>query len=95
MKDVFYNRTANDTPPLNHTDSNGKDSTAFSDINKTEILNEYFWSNSKFQTPVNPYQMFLYCSESLADIVIEESEVIDIISVLPINKDIGPDCIGR
>ena len=39
--------------------------------------------------------MFLYYSESLADIVIEESEVIDIKSVLPINKAIGPDCISH
>ena len=39
--------------------------------------------------------MFLYRSESLADIVIEEFEVIDIISVLPINKAIGPDCISH
>ena len=33
--------------------------------------------------------MFLYYSESLADIVIEESEVTDIKSVLPINKASG------
>ena len=39
--------------------------------------------------------MFLYYSESLADIVIEESEVVDIKSVLPINKAIGPDCISH
>ena len=38
--------------------------------------------------------MFLYCSESLTDIVIEESEVIGIISVLLINKAMGPDCIS-
>ena len=39
--------------------------------------------------------MFLYCCESLADIEIVESDVIGIISVLLINKAMGPDCISH
>ena len=39
--------------------------------------------------------MFLQCDDSLNDIVIEENEVTDIISVLPVNKAIRPDCISH
>ena len=90
LKDVFNNRTANDIPPISHTDSNGKDCTAFSDIDKIEILNRFFVQFLTFQIPVNPYRKCLILIESLADIVIEDSKVIDIISVLSINKLLRP-----
>ena len=60
LKDVFNNRIANYIPPLSHADSNGKDSTAFSYIDKIEILNNFFCSSLTFQTPVNPYQKCFY-----------------------------------
>ena len=37
--------------------------------------------------------MYYMCNDTLCNITIDEQEVLDIISVLPVNKAIGPDCI--
>ena len=96
LKDVFHTKPGNELPPIKYTDSNGKDSIAFSDIDKIEILNEYFSSISNISnTGKSVPEMFLQCDDSLEDIIIEEYEVIDIISVLLVNKAIGPDCISH
>ena len=47
----FNNRTANDIPPIRYIDSNGKDCTAFSDIDKIEILNRYCCTMSNNSIP--------------------------------------------
>ena len=39
--------------------------------------------------------MYYMCNDTLCNITIDEQEVLDIISVLPVNKAIGPDCISH
>lgn len=39
--------------------------------------------------------MLLQCDDTLNDIVIKEYDVTDIISVMPVNKAIGPGCINH
>ena len=56
----FNNRTVNDIPPLSLTESNGKDSTAFTDIDKVEILNKYFCSISNISNPGKSLQEMFY-----------------------------------
>ena len=39
--------------------------------------------------------MYYMCNDTLCNITIDEQEVLDTISVLPVNKAIGPDCISH
>ena len=68
---------------------------AYSDFDKIEELNTYFSSISFIddsnETLPNMYYM---CYDTLCNITIDEQEVLDIISVLPVNKAIGPDCMN-
>ena len=68
---------------------------AYSDFDKIEELITYFSSISFIddsnETLSNMYYMYM-CYDTLCNITIDEQEVLDIISVLPVNKAIGPDC---
>ena len=60
------------------------------------VLNNYFTSISCVdETNVNLPEFLVKCPNSLTDITIEESDVIDIISVLNIGKAVGPDRISH
>ena len=39
--------------------------------------------------------MYSLCNNNLSNIFIEEQEISDIITILPVNKAIGPDCISH
>ena len=39
--------------------------------------------------------MYYMCNDTLCNITIDEQKVLDIISVIPVNKPIGPDCISH
>lgn len=96
LQDVFQTKTTSEIPPLQYTDDKNNVKTAFSDVDKTEVLNKYFSSISNILTTgkVLP-ELYLQCDETLDNIFIEEFEVTDIISVLPVNKAIGPDSISH
>ena len=69
-------------PPLNFTKS-GEPEVAYTDQEKVNVLNNYFTSISRVdETNVNLPEFLVKCPNSLTDITIEESDVIDIISVL-------------
>lgn len=55
--------------------------TMYSDIDKMEALNACFSSNT-----------YSLSSGSLSNIFIDEQEVVDIITILVVNKAIDPDC---
>ena len=46
-------------------------------------------------TKIQIYQAIILCDEKLNDIVIQEKEIFDFISILPVNKAVGPDCISH
>ena len=69
---------------------------SYSDFDKVEALNNYFVSISPLvdNEPALP-KFSLFCNTILDRIEIVEQDIIDIISVLPVNKAIGPDSISH
>lgn len=97
LKDVFQTKTASEIPPLQYTDDKNNVKIAFTDVDKTEVLNKYFSSISNtciLTTGKVLPELYLQCDETLDNIFIEEFEVTDI-SILPVNKAIGPDSISH
>jgi hypothetical protein len=96
IKEVFQVKSNNEIPPIQFTSENGANSIAFSDKEKSEVLNKYFSSISNIDdtSHILP-DSYPLCNDNLNDIFIEEQEVIDIIATLPVNKAIGPDCISH
>ena len=59
-------------------------------------MNDYFSSIPNIDDDgVNLPDDYLLCDETLSDIVIQEQEFFYIISILPVNKAVGPDCISH
>ena len=61
-----------------------------------DLLNNYFTSISSLddnnkELPI----MQPRCTVNFPNLVIQEQEVFDIISVIPVNKAVGPDCISH
>lgn len=50
LKDVFQTKTASEIPPLQYTDDKNNVKIAFTDVDKTEVLNKYFSSISNILT---------------------------------------------
>lgn len=72
--------------------------TAFSEVDKTEVHNKYFSSISNILTTskvLPDLHLHVQGDETLDNIVIEEFEVTEIISVYPVNKAIGPDSMSK
>ena len=69
---------------------------AYSDFDKIEALYAYFSSIFPIvdsnETLLNMYYMY---NDTLCNITVDEQEVLDIISILPVNKAIGTDCISH
>ena len=96
IKEVFQVKSNNEIPPIQFTSENGSNIIAFSDKEKSEVLNKYFSSISNIDdTSHSLPDSYSLCNDSLNEIFIEEQEVIDIITTLPVNKAIGPDCISH
>ena len=87
MKDTFHTNYNTEIPPIQYTNNKGTDSFAFSDIDKIELLNNYFTSILTFDDN--------HKDLPIPNRVIQKHEVFDIISVIPVNKAIGPDCISN
>ena len=93
MKESFEIKLSNQPPPLQINDVNGVNMLAFSDTDKIEALNTYFSSISTIDdTNVTLPYMYSLCNNNLSNIIIEEQEISDIITILPVNKAVGPDC---
>ena len=74
----------------------GVNSLAYSDTDKIEALNAYFSSISTIDdTNVTIPNMYSLFNNNLSNTIIEEQEISDIITILPVNKAIGPDCISH
>ena len=96
LKDVFHTKPTMDLPPLQYTTHTGESKYIFSDMGKINALNDYFSSIANVDDKdTNLPSYYSLCDETLSDIVIHESEIFDVISILPVNKAVGPDCISH
>lgn len=93
LRDTFKTKPLSDIPPLQYTDSY---SSAFSDVDKINALNEYFASIACIDddNSVLPHEIFM-CDNLFVNMCINEQEIIDILSILPVNKAIGADLISH
>ena len=65
----------------------------YSDTDKIEALNAYFSSISTIDdTNITLPNMYSLCNNDLSNLIIEEQEII---TILPVNKATGPDCISN
>ena len=96
MKDTFNMKLSNEIPPIQVNDDTGVNKVVYSDSEKIEVLNAYFSSISDIDdNNVTLPHMYSLCNDSLDNIVVEEQEVSDIITILPVNKAVGPDSISH
>ena len=96
MKESFNIKLSNEIPQIQINNVNGVNTLANSDTDKIEALNTYFSSISTIDdTNVTLPNMYSLCNSNLSNIIIEEQEKSDIITILPVNKAIGPDCISH
>lgn len=83
-------------PPIQISNVNGTTKFVYSDIGKIESLNTYFSSISSVDNKNAALRnMYSLCTVTLCNIYINEQEVLDIISILPVNKAIGPDLVSH
>lgn len=96
MKDSFHMKLSTELPPIQISNVNGTTKFVYSDIGKIESLNTYFSSISSVDNKNAALpNMYSLCRETLCNIYINEQEVLDIISILPVNKAIGPDLVSH
>ena len=80
------------TPPLQTPD----DSYVFTDTKKSNLLNDYFCSISTIDdSNINLPEFNKRTNSSLTNIIIDSSEVIDVLSNLKVNKASDPDGISH
>ena len=96
LRHVVKNSGTADCIPALKQNPSDEDPTLFSDIDKSEILNDYFASISC----VNDDNMILpefekRTNSTIEFITINEKEISDIIKCLPLNKASGPDRISH
>lgn len=75
---------------------NDKEGYLFSDTCKIELRNNYFTSitfldDSNHELPI----VGCRCNNSFLEIKIQEHHITDYISIIPVNKAVGPDCISH
>ena len=81
-------------PPLRSLNQN--DACAFDNSDKCNLLNDYFCSITDLQDDDIPLSDFDdWGPNTLADINVVEQDIIDIISLLDLNKAVGPDRISN
>ena len=96
MKESFNIKLSNDIPQIQIYNGNGVNTLANSDADKIEALNTYLSSISTIDdTNVTLPNMYSLCNNNLSNIIIEEQEILDIITILPVNKAIDSDCISH
>ncbi len=96
LKNVFNIKMSTEIPPLQFTLKTGEQSIAYSNAEKAEVLNDYFSSISFLDDNEAKLPKFhSVCNNVISDICILEQEVIDIVSILQVNKAVGPDNISH
>ena len=96
MKDSYNIKLSNEIPPIQIFNERGIKSMAYSDFDKIEALNMYFSSTSSIDDSNETLQTCIICVMILlCNITINKQEVMYIISVLTVNKAIGPDFISH
>ena len=87
LKDVFRAKPTNDIPPLEYTTETGERIIAFSDSDKVDLLNNYFSSVSNVDDSSQQLPQIDYTHHfSLSNVTIDEQDIKDILSILPVNK---------
>ena len=82
--------------PLKTSNENGDEIFAFSDLEKANVLNDYFVSISKLDETNATLPAFVPKTQhTLSDINIEESEIVDVINTLITSKACGEDQISH
>ena len=86
MKDTFKTNPISNIPLIHHTFEDWDNFVAFSDVEKVELLNDYFSSictvhDSDHDLP----SMYSLCNNRLASIISEKQEIIAMISILCTN----------
>ena len=91
LKDTFKTNPTSNIPPIHHTSEDGDNFVAFSDVEKVDLLNSYFSSKcTVHDTDHDLPSMYSLCNNRLSSIIIEEEEIIDIISIFfPLTKLLG------
>lgn len=93
---IKTNKNSETIPPLKTVNENGEESFAFTDLDKANVLNDYFVSISKLdEANATLPEYDIKTQNSLSDIQIEESEIVDVISSLVTNKACGEDQISH
>ena len=96
MKELFDIKLSHKIPQIQINNINGLNTLADSDTDKIEALNTYFSPSSTIDdTNVTLSNMYSLCNNNLSNIIIEEQEISDIITILPVNKAIVPDCFSH
>lgn len=77
---------------------NDKEGYLFSDTYKIELLNSFFTSitfldDSNHELPIVGCRC--RCNNSFSEIKLQEHYITDFISIIPVNKAVGPDCISH
>ena len=93
---IKTNKNSEVIPPLKSIKENGEVTLAFSDVEKANLLNDYFASISTLNEVNAALPTFsLKTQNSLNNIQIQESEIIDVIKTLITNKACGEDQISH
>ena len=94
---IKSNKGSNCNPPLRNTiNDEHLDEMVYDDDKKIELLNKYFSFVSKFEEeniPVPPYES--KTNDSITDIFVTASEIVDFIQILDLKKASGPDKISH
>ena len=92
----FRAKPTNDIPPLEYTSDTGGRIIAFSDSDKVDLLINYFSSVSNVDDSFQQLPQIDYTHHfSLSDVIIDEQDIKDKLSILSVNKAIGPDAISH
>lgn len=69
----------------------------FKDTEKIELLNNYFTSLTFLEDSNHELPIIggCRCNNSFSQIKVQEHQITDIISIIPVNKAVGPDCISH
>jgi hypothetical protein len=94
---IKSNKGSNCIPPLRSTiNDEHLDEMVYDDDKKFELLNKYFSLVSKLEEeniPVSPYES--KTNDSITDIFVTASEIVDFIQILDLKKASGPDKISH
>ena len=94
---IKSNKGSNCIPPLRNTiNDEHLDEMVYDDDKKCELLNKYFSLVSKLEEeniPVPPFES--KTNDSITDIFVTDSEIVDFIQILDLKKASGPDKISH